>query len=428
MRPARSAAETTARPVDCGRYRLVHVTTVPLTLRFLQGQAGFFAERGFALEAVSSPGPQLEQYGDAEGVLTHPIAMERSVTPFRDLVAVLRLRRLFRQRRPAIVHSHTPKGGLLGMVAAWLAGVPVRVYHMRGLPLATATGLQRRLLVLTERISCRLAHRVLCVSRSLADVAIAERLCPEAKIFVLASGSGNGVDASGRFAPERGGEAVRQETRRGLGIPSGSRVIGFVGRLVRDKGVVELVAAWRGLRERYRDLELLVVGPVEARDAAPPEVLAALGEDPRVHMTGLVESPAPLYAAMDVVAFPSYREGFPNVPLEAAAMRLPVVATRATGCVDAVVDGVTGTLVELGDAAALEAALARYVEDADLGRRHGEAGRERVLADFQPRRIWEALHRTYLELLAAAGLPAPEVAGWGAMAGEPLTSPPREAR
>src|SRR5690606_1224468 len=158
-------------------------------------------------------------------------------------------------------------------------------------------------------------------------------------------GSGNGVDARGRFDPGRLDPGTRERVRERLGIPTGATVVGYVGRIVRDKGVVELVQAWSELRETHPDLHLLIVGPFEPQDPVPEAVARRLREDPRIHPVGLDWNTPPLYTAMDVVALPSYREGFPNVPLEAAAMELAVVATRIPGCVDAVVDGCTGTLV-----------------------------------------------------------------------------------
>jgi glycosyltransferase involved in cell wall biosynthesis len=278
---------------------------------------------------------------------------------------------------------------------------------MRGLPLMGATGAHRVLLRATEAVACRLAHRVICVSHSLCEVAVAEGICPLEKITVLAGGSGQGVDAAGRFDPAALAPGARETTRASFGIPADAMVIGFVGRLVHDKGVVELEAAWRALRDAYPSLHLLLVGPWEPQDPVPAGVRERLEADARVHLAGMDWNTPPLYAAMDVVALPTYREGFPNVPLEAAAMELPVVATRVSGCVDAVAEGVTGMLVPARDAEALAATLRRYLGDAELRSCHGAAGRERVLREFRQEVIWEAMFGEYCRLLSGAGLEVP---------------------
>lgn len=390
--------------------RLLHLTTVPMSLAFLRGQPGFLARRGVEVQALSSPDPELGAFGRAEGVPVHGVRMLRQVSPLHDLGALLRIVRTIRRVRPHVVHAHTPKGGLLGMLGAWLARVPVRVYHMRGLPMATATGGRRTLLKTTERISCALAHRVLCVSPSLRDVALAEGLCPPEKITVPGGGSGQGVDAAGRFDPARLPEGTRAAVRAGFGIPAHAPVVGFIGRIVRDKGVAELAEAWAGLRDAFPEARLLLVGPFEPQDPLPPSVEAALRGDPRVVLAGEDWDTPRLYAAMDVVALPSYREGFPNVPLEAAAMELPVVATRVPGCVDAVADGETGTLVPARDARGLEGALRAYLGDPALRRAHGRAGRARVMREFRRELVWEALVAEYARLLRERGLPAPAAA------------------
>ncbi len=386
--------------------KLVHVTTVPDSLLFLRGQVGYMQGLGYAVSVVTSPGEQLDAFAEQEHVTAYAVPMPRRVTPLADLRTVLRLWRIFRDVRPDIVHAHTPKGGLLGMISATLAGVPVRVYHMRGLPLMTAKGPKRALLVATERVSCALASRVICVSHSLREVAIAEALCSPDAIVVMLAGSGNGVDSDGRFNPARLPGGTRASVRAKLGVPDDAVVVGFVGRLVKDKGVVELASAWRGLRERHPALHLVLVGPWEDQDPVPGSVRSALESDERVHIVGFTRETAALYAAMDIVTLPTYREGFPNVPLEAAAMGLPVVATRIPGCVDAVADQLTGTLVPPADAGALEAALERYVTDPTLRAAHGRAGRARVESEFRRERIWEAIAQTYAALLAENGTPA----------------------
>jgi glycosyltransferase involved in cell wall biosynthesis len=363
------------------------------------------------------------------GAAVHAVEISRRITPLADLRSLWRLFRLLRRLRPDVVHGHTPKGGLLAMIAAWLCRVPARVYHLHGLPMATATGARRRLLRWCERVSCRLAHQVFCVSSSLRAVALAEGLGGPEKLAVLLNGTINGVDAEGAFNPARLPPNTREAVRGRYGIPTGAPVVGFVGRLARDKGVAELAGAWKGLRAEYPDLHLLVVGPPEPHDRPPAEVEQLLHGDGRVHWTDEVEIAymPRFYRAMDVLALPTYREGFGTVLLEAAAMELPVVATRIPGCVDAVRDGETGTLVPARDAGALAEAVRGYLNDGALRRRHGEAGRARALRDFRPQDMSEALYREYLRLLRDRGFrvsqaPAPQA---GCAAGQETDRPGR---
>lgn len=381
--------------------RLVHITTIPETLYFLTGQVSFMKSRGLEVHALSSPGDDLGKFGRQEGIAVHAVEMPRRITPVQDLIAIRRLWRSLRAIKPQIVHAHTPKGGLLGMISAWLARVPVRVYHVHGLPFVTATGVKRTLLRLSERASCLLATQVYSVSHANRDVITAEGLCSPRKIKVLLNGSINGLDAAGRFNPERVGVDAGQGTRAQYGIPTGATVLGFVGRIVRDKGLIELAEAWQTLRIDFADLHMLVVGPFEPQDPVPDAVKTMLQTDERIHLAGMVgpdEMPA-FYAAMDLLVLPTYREGFPYVPMEAAAMGLPVVASRVPGCTEAVQDGVTGTLVPARDAAALTAALRQYLENPDLRHQHGQAGRARMLRDYLPEALWNAQYEEYVALL-----------------------------
>lgn len=394
--------------------RLLHITTVPQSLKLIQGQVGYMKVRGIEVHAVSSPGDQLEEFGEREDVPTYAVEMVRRLTPLRDLVAMWKLWRLMRRIRPDIVHAHTPKGGLLGTLAAWLARVPIRVYHMRGLPMMTAAGPKRHLLRATERTACRFACRALCISHSMREAAVDEELCPPDKIKVLASGSGNGVEAAARFNPDTQPAGAREAVRTRLGIPADALVVGFVGRIVRDKGITELATAWGQIRERWANAHLVIVGRTEAEDPVPEMALQKLHSDSHVHFAGYVSDTPPMYAAMDVLVFPTYREGFGNVAIEAAAMRLPVVATNVVGCVDAVKHGETGTLVPARDATALAEAIRQYIIDPDLRRRHGKAGRGRALEHFRQQVIWQALWEEYQRLLADAGIAPAYEASQGA--------------
>jgi glycosyltransferase involved in cell wall biosynthesis len=379
--------------------KLLHITTVPDSLYFFTGQVGYMKAQGFEVEALSSPGELLTKFAQEEQVTVHAVDMPRRITPLQDLRALFHLWRTLRQIHPQIVDAHTPKGGLLGMVGAWLARVPVRIYHIHGLPLMTAQGYKRQFLWWSEKVACLLAHQVLCVSNSVREVVVSESLCPAKKVKVLLKGSINGVDASDRFNPDRISEAERQEIRRQYGIPSEATVIGFVGRIVRDKGIAELVAAWKSLSEEFPELHLLVVGEFEPQDPVSAAVEYSLKNDSRIHLTGLAWNMPQLYAAMNVLVLPTYREGFPVVPLEAAAMQLPIVATHIPGCIDAVQEGVTGTLVPPRDAETLAAVIRTYLKNSELRNQHGQAARDLVLQDFFPEAIWEAIYQEYVRLL-----------------------------
>lgn len=387
--------------------RLIHITTVPWSFFFFRGQTAFMKSRGFDFRIISSPDGRLDQFGAREQVPTYAVPMARQITPLRDIRAVSQLFFTLRKIRPSIVHAHTPKGGLLGMVAAWVARVPIRIYHIRGLPYMTASGTKRRLLTWSERVSCALANQVLCVSNSIMDVAIEDRICSPHKIKVLGAGSGNGVDAYARFNPDRFSLEERDALRARYGIEKNARIIGYIGRIVRDKGIEELAAAWSVLAPQYPDVHLVLVGPLEPQDPVSPASLDALQSHPRVHFMDDTEDPAPYYSIFDVVTLPTYREGFPNVPLESAAMEIPVVATRIPGCIDAVVDGETGTLVAAQNAVELAGALSRYLVDPELRGAHGQAGRVRVLQEFQQEVVWEAIYQEYVRLLTARSLPVP---------------------
>lgn len=394
--------------------KLVQVTTIPMTLEFfLQGQINYMKEHGLEVIAISSPGPALQRVASRDGIQVYQIPMTRGISPLGDLAALIRLWRLFRRIRPTIVHSSTGKAGPLGMIAAALARVPVKLYCLRGVMMDRGAGPVRILLMGLEWLACRCADRVLAVSRSVADLMIKSRMCSKEKIAVPANGSSNGVDAETRFNPLNVSEEERRQFRARFNIPDHVLVIGFVGRIVAGKGVKELARAWEILKRDHQDVRMVMAGPCEAQDPVPRDVLELLRNDDRVIMIDLVrrEEMPVFYRAVDLIAFPSYSEGFPNVPLEAAAMELPVVASRVTGCVDAVVDGLTGTLVPPRDSASLERAIRVYLDDGPLREAHGKAARQRVLREFRPEPVWESILSEYTGLLKTRGVHLPETSG-----------------
>ena len=355
-----------------------------------RGQARFLRERGFRVTVASSPGPELELFAHEEGVQWAALPIEREPSPAADLVSLWRLVVLLRALRPDVVEAGTPKAGLLGMLAALLAGVPCRIYTLHGLRMETATGLKRLLLSCTERLAAWAAQRVICVSPSLRARAVELGVVSPRKARSLGPGGINGVDLE-RFG-------------RALSTPIGGSTLGFVGRFTRDKGVEELYAAFGLLRSKRRGMKLLMLGDFEAGDPISPHLRRALMRDRDVLRPGFVDDPAPFLADMDLVVLPSHREGLPLTAMEAAAAGRPLVAARATGTIDAVIDGVTGVLVPLRDPRALAEALEGLLADPERARRMGAAARAHAERAFRPERVWQARLELYRELAARRAL------------------------
>ncbi len=381
------------------KHLLVHVFTVPISLQFISGQPGFMKDRGIETHVVASPGPKLWEFSKRETVQFFSVEMPRRITPLRDIKAVFSLVRFFLRLRPHIVHAHTPKGGLIGTISAWLAGIPIRIYHIHGFPFMTTKGIKNALLRFTEKVSCRLAHRVFCVSPSLRDFALSEGICDSRKIVVLGHGSINGIDAINYFNPDIICDSDVNSVKEKYRIPKDAPVIGFIGRIVPDKGILELIEAWKILRDEFPKLHLLLVGSFEDQNPIPLYVKKIIDEDSRIHRTGFINAIHLIYSALDILILPSYREGLGIVALEAASMRVPVVATRIPGCVDAVEEGSTGILVPVADTNALADGIRAYLTNPLLCAIHGQAGRSRVLREFCPEDLWVKLHREYIKLL-----------------------------
>lgn len=376
--------------------------TSPLSARFLQGQVRYLAERGWEVAVISSDGPGLQGLCEREGAKALPVPFAREIAPLADVIALAQLWRSLRAFRPVVVNAGTPKAGLLTTYAAWAAGVPVRIYTVRGLRYEGAQGLRKLLLEACELVACLGSTRVVCVSHSVLEELVSRRLCTRSKARVIGAGSSNGVPAQEIAA--RLSNTNSKALRRELGIPPGAPVLGFVGRFSRDKGLDDLLEAFASLAPRFPDARLLLVGDRDPTAPLPEKVAATLDTHSRILRTGFVEDPFPYYALMDMLVLPSRREGFPNVVLEAASAALPTIAYRATGSVDAVVDGVTGCLVDQGDREGLAEAIKGYLNDDPRRMAHGLAARERAFRDFQPETIWAGLLREYRQSSPRPGL------------------------
>ena len=319
--------------------------------------------------------------------------MCREMAPVSDLLSLLRLCWLLWRLKPDMTEFSTPKAGLLGSIAAMLCGVPSRVYFLRGLKLETSTGIKRCILLAAERVASACSHVVLCNSESLRKQALVLRVAPEAKLLLLGSGSSGGVDVE-RFSP---GPCI---LRAQLGLPTDAPVVGFVGRLTRDKGLPELVEAFAAILAARPQAHLLLVGWFDvAEDALSRKLRTRIKNHPRIHLTGYVADTAPYYRAMDVMVLPTWREGFPNVVLEAAASGIPVVTTLCTGSRDSVVPEVTGLLIPPGYPVAIREAVLQLLRNPERRCRMGEAARAWVLENYVNGRVLGLTVRFYKSLL-----------------------------
>ncbi|MGD0787794.1 MAG: glycosyltransferase family 4 protein [Terracidiphilus sp.] len=370
--------------------------THPQTCLTLTGRLRALREAGFRVTLVSSPGELLERTAAREGVESVAIPIQRKIAPLADLVSLARLWWLLLRLRPEMTEFSTPKAGLLGTLAAWLAGVPTRIYMLRGFKVEGTRGLKRRILLAAERVASACAQVVLCNSRSMRAEALALEVAPEAKLNLIGDGSSNGVDVE-RFSPGP------SDLRDRLGLPREAPVLGFVGRLTCDKGLPELMEAFETILKAQPAARLLLVGWFDvAEDAVCADLRARIENHPRIHCTGFVADTAPYYRAMDVMVLPTWREGFPNAVLEAAATGIPVITTIATGSRDSVVPEVTGLLIPPGYPEAISEAVLKLLGDPARRQRMGQAARAWVVEHYANDRVLGLITAYYKSLLMTA--------------------------
>ncbi len=390
--------------------KIAHITTIDMSLRhLLLNQLLSLKEAGYEVVAISSPGSEVPAL-EAAGIRHIAVAMTRRAnTPLKDLYALWSLYRVIRRERFIIVHTHTPKAGILGRLAAKLAGVPVIVHTNHGFVFhERSSWLWRIFFVPLERIAARCADLIFSVNREDIEIAAKEKICDRQKIVLLGEG-GIGIDVA-LFDPARFTPHDLARKRHEVGLPEDVKVIGFVGRLVQEKGLLELFEAVSLLRQQIPNIRLLIVGPVDAEkpDAIAPDVALRYGVAEICHFVGMRQDMPGMYAMMDVFVLPSHREGFPRAPMEASAMKVPCVVTNVRGCREVVEHGRSGLLVPLGDVQALADAILEILSDPEKARRMGEEGRRIALERFDERRVFEKVKAEYARLLREKGLPVPQ--------------------
>lgn len=376
--------------------KIIRTTTIPRSLTaFCRGLLRELREDGYDIVAVSSPGAELKDIADSEGVRTYGVFMARHISPLSDIKSLWQLVKVFRQERPDMVHSMTPKAGLLSMMAAWMCRVPVRVHTFTGLVFPTATGIRQNILILTDRITCACATHIIPegegVKKDLIDYHITRK-----PLKVLGHGNVRGINLN-YFNPTL--PAVLTEANKIRKTEVFTFV--FVGRLVRDKGINELVDAFARLcRENYH-IRLFLVGRFEPDlDPLLPKTEEEISRNPAIEAVGLQSDVRPWLVASDAFVFPSYREGFPNVVIEAGAMGLPSIVTDINGSREIIIEGKNGIIIPPRDTDALYKAMKKIIEQSNMRTKMASNARQLISLRYEQSYVRNCLKEYYNEILA----------------------------
>ncbi len=381
--------------------KILHVFTLATTAEsFFDGQFGYIAEGGHELSFVAATEPD-PGFCERNSITFDKVDIARRIDVVADLKAIRRLASMMRRERFDVVVGHTPKGAMVAMIASWIARVPIRVYYRHGLIYTTAKGLKRTIFKTVERLTACYATKIVNVSPSLSALAVKDHLNSGRKQTVIGAGTCGGIDAGNTFNPGCLSEEKVTQEKRFLGISDDDFVVGFCGRLCRDKGIVELIEGFKAFKSSHPDAsaKLLLVGPFDSRDILPESIKNEIQDNPDFIATGNQpkEKLPLLYSLMDVFVFPSYREGFGMCVIEASAMEVPILVSRSHGCVDSIREGLTGQYIEIS-AESISDGISRMYSSPELRKKLGKGGRRFVLDNFDHSVMWPEIIKLYNSL------------------------------
>jgi glycosyltransferase involved in cell wall biosynthesis len=377
--------------------KIIRTSTIPLSLDILlKGQLAFLKQY-YEIIAVSGEDNSLRNIENREKVRVFPIEMHRQIAPFKDIISLCKLYRFLKKEKPLIIHSITPKAGLLCMVAAYFANVPLRIHTFTGLVFPSKTGVMQRLLILMDKVLCHCATHIYPEGQGVKNDLIKYKITNK-NLKVVANGNVNGIDVD-YFNPRLFSNFEKQKTRIKLDISQESFVFVFVGRLIGDKGINELIAAFLNLKSETLNFKLLLVGPLETElDPLLPKTLNAIESNPNIISVGFQKDVRPYLAISNCLAFPSYREGFPNVVMQAGAMGLPSIVTNINGCNEIIIEGQNGIIIPVKDIDALYNAMKKMVADEYEARRLQQNARPMIVSRYEQKVVWEAILAEYKRL------------------------------
>jgi glycosyltransferase involved in cell wall biosynthesis len=377
--------------------KIIRTATVSISLDILlKGQLAFLKEH-YEVVAVSGQDVHLENVDNREGVRTIPVAFQRQISPFKDFVSLIKLYKVLRKEKPLIVHSITPKAGLLSMLAAYFAGVPIRIHTFTGLIFPYKKGFLHHLLLFLDKILCRFATHIIPEGEGVKKDLVAFKVTKK-PLKVIANGNVNGIDLD-FFNPNKVSQIEQENLKQQLHIAASDFVFVFVGRLVSDKGINELVAAFTNLCKQNSNCKLLLVGPFENElDPLNRETLDLISSNKSIITVGFQDDVRPYLAISNVFVFPSYREGFPNVVLQAGAMNLPCIVTDISGSNEIIISNETGIIIPVKNEIAIFDAMQLLFHDNDLFQKLQSKSRVNIVSRFQQEFVWNSLLQEYKRL------------------------------
>lgn len=381
-------------------HKLIRITTVPISLEKLLEDQLTFMQSHFEVTAISADKERLQKYGSDNGVGTHHIELTRKITPIKDLKAVYKLYKFLRKEKPLIVHTHTPKAGIVGMVAANLAKVPLRLHTVAGMPLMEVTGVKRKILDTVEKWTYKCATNVYPNSKGLYGFIMAESFCEPEKLKVLGKGSTNGIDTT-YFNPTIYSNEDVIKGKKKWNIPLDDFVFIFVGRMVADKGIHEMVRAFQELQQSYKNISLLLVGHFEEElDPLEHETKDAINTNSKIIHAGYQNDVRLFFALSNALVFPSYREGFPNVVLQAGAMGLPAIVSDINGCNEIITQDVNGIIIPVKNHGAIQKAMLKLLNEDEYYDALKQNARSIITTNYERQEMWQFLLKEYNHLHA----------------------------
>lgn len=380
--------------------KIIRTAAIPGSLyTLLKGQLEYL-NKEYEIIGLSSDGPLLKQTAEREGIRTIAVNIERNISPFKDLQSLFQLYRVFKKEKPFMVHSITPKAGLLSMMAAYFARVPKRVHMFTGLIFPTQTGFKKQLLLFFDKLICRFSTHIYPEGNGVKNDLINYEVTKK-PLQVIANGNVNGINLE-VFSPDNYKYEDIKKLRDKLNLSTSDFLWIYIGRLVNDKGVNELIQAWERLTLKYENTKLLLVGSDDGEtDILPLATRELINSHPHIVPLGQQNDVRPFLALADAFVFPSYREGFPNVVLEAGAMGLPAIVTDINGSNEIIKAGENGLIIPSKDSEALQKAMETFLEDTALVASMTKNARRLIVSRYNRDDVWSALSEEYEKIIAS---------------------------